>query len=100
MEKLKVASNNVSNIKAYRKVAELEDEEQDQIKNLYTWSKLNEFLEGLGTANMIEGGMVILRTSDGDIRSTAINMSEDEFISTLEEVKFRRYLKKHFEDMI
>jgi hypothetical protein len=71
-------------------------EELKTITNLQVWSQLFEFTETYGKDNKIVGGMVILRTED-DVSSLAVNMSGDELISSMEEVKHRYYFNKYLE---
>ncbi len=91
---IKIASNNVIDLKKEKEFEEKSAEKKQEIINLTVWSQLNAFLEEHGLLNDIEGGVVILKTVSGDIRSNAINLSESELISTLEETKQRQFYSK------
>ncbi len=94
-ETLKIVDN-VVEFKQHKKIKELGEEEQVEIINLYTWQTLNNFLDLFGKDNKIEGGIVILKTTDGDVRFECGAMNRDEIISTLEEVKQRHFYNKFF----
>ena len=97
-EKIKIVKNNVSTFKKVKEFEEQTEEEQRTTTNLTVWCNLNEFLEESGKRNEIEGAIIILKTTD-EVRSNALNMTEDEIISTLEEFKSRHYFYKFMEEL-
>lgn len=99
MSKIKLATNNITNIKKAKKLKDRSIKEQTKIINLSVWSGLNGFIESIGLDENIKGGLVILQTNDDDIRSCTLNLSKSDVIATVEEFKSRYYLSKFFGDL-